>query len=91
MIYTVLVITSFFIWAFSVQEPDGTLDVFTYKEIVISYILLIFIAVIVVMISFSASKEESSKISKKAILSGLAVAFAFLILRVLMSIYGSFS
>ncbi|OCA86065.1 hypothetical protein A8F94_14590 [Bacillus sp. FJAT-27225] len=87
VIYVVLVIASFFIWAFSVQEPDGTLDVMKYIDILLLYIILGFFGVILAGISFAALKEETAKIGKRTIISGLFIGFTFLVWRTLMNFY----
>jgi hypothetical protein len=86
-IYVVLVIGGFFTWAFSVRQPDGTIDILKYMDIVLIFLGLIFIGVILAGISLAAVNEKSSKIGKKTIISGLAIALVFLVWRVMMGIF----
>ena len=86
-IYLLLVIGGFFIWAYTVQEPNGTLDIFKYKTIVITFLVLALVGGILAAIDFAAVGEKTSKISKRAILAGLTIGLGFLIWRILMSFY----
>lgn len=80
-------IVVFFIWAYSVQGPDGTLDIFKYKKIVITFMVLVSIGGILSAIEFAGIGEKSSKVSKKSVIIGLTIGISFLIWRVLMSFY----
>lgn len=80
-------IVIFFIWAFTVQEPDGTLDIFKYKKIVITFIVLVFMGGIFSAIEFAGIGEKSSKVRKKSVIVGLTMGISFLVWRLLMGIF----
>ena len=60
-IYLLLVIGGFFIWAYTVQEPNSTLDIFKYKTIVITFLVLAVVGGILAAIDFAAVGEKHPK------------------------------
>jgi hypothetical protein len=87
-IYTIVVLGGFFIWAFSVQDSDGTLSLTEHGTTFKVFVALAILGVIMTGINFAGGVEKSStKITRRTIMAGLTIGFGFLVWRILISIF----
>jgi hypothetical protein len=85
-IYTGLVIVGFFIYGYSIQE-DGMIDPKEHSTGIFIFIVLGVIALILAGIDAAGVRDNSKRVSRKAIYAGLSIAVFFLMWRILLSIY----
>jgi hypothetical protein len=72
----------FLFWAFFIAESqNGSIPVKGNEPIIYTFLTLCVLGMITIGITISADKEEGNKVSKKAVLSGLAIAVVFFLWR----------
>lgn len=72
----------FLFWAFFIAESqNGSIPVKGNEPIIYTFLTLCVLGMITIGITISADKEEGNKVSKKAALSGLAIAVVFFLWR----------
>ena len=75
------------VWAFFIADTyNGVIPVKGNEPILYTFLALALLGMITIGISISASNEEGKKVSKKAVLSGLAIAFFFFIWRLAVTL-----
>jgi hypothetical protein len=75
------------IWTFFIADShNGVIPVKGNEPILYTFLSLALLGMITIGISISASNEEGKKVSKKAILSGLTIAFFFFIWRLAVTL-----
>lgn len=83
---TVLVtIPAFFIWAYFAKDENGKVQLEGNELIAYIFLALSLLAVTTGSIALRATNENSKKVSKKTIISGLAVAVIFVLWRLSLS------
>lgn len=72
----------FLFWAFFIAESqNGSIPVKGNEPIIYTFLTLCVLGMITIGIAISADKEEGDKVSKKAVISGLAIAVVFFLWR----------
>ncbi|WP_210367645.1 hypothetical protein [Bacillus sp. REN3] len=86
-VYNTIVVGSFFIWGYSVQEEEGLIVPSEHELLLVIFIFFMFIGLILAGMNLSSIKEKGEKVSRKMVLTGLCIALLFLIWRIMMSIF----
>ncbi|MBT2680687.1 hypothetical protein J7E38_16880 [Bacillus sp. ISL-35] len=72
-IYSILVFGSFCIWGYLVEKEEGVIDPTKHEMPLILFIGLMLIAVVLAGVDFTSVKEKGSKITRKAVLTGIVM------------------
>lgn len=86
IVTVVIAVGGAIIWVFSAQNEHGVVTLEGNESIVISFLALGILGLITTAISLTAAKEEGSKVSKKAIYSGLSLAIIFFLWRLVVAL-----
>lgn len=85
-IYTGLVIVGFFIYGYSIQENE-MIDPKGHSTGILIFIVLGVIALILASIEAAGVRDNSKRVSRKAVYAGLSIAIFFLLWRIIVSIF----
>jgi hypothetical protein len=78
-LYNILVFSSFFIWGFSVQNEKGLVYPGEHKLLLTIFVTLMFIGMILAGVNLSSVKEKGNSINRKSWITGIVIAFVFII------------
>ena len=77
----------FLTWVFLIADSqNGVIPVKGNEPILYTFLVIALLAMVTIGISMSADKEEGDKVSKKAVLSGLAIAVCFFLWRLTVAL-----
>ncbi len=77
----------FLVWAFLIAEnKNGIIPLEGNETIAYTFLTLCLIGMVTTGISISADKEKGNKVSKKAVISGLAIAVSFFLWRLAVAL-----
>ncbi|WP_079504965.1 hypothetical protein [Mesobacillus jeotgali] len=85
-IYNILVFGSFFIWGFSVQSEEGLVYPAEHKFLLTIFLILMFIGMVLAGVNLSSVKEKGDAITRKTWITGIIMAFIFIIFKVVSSV-----
>ena len=87
VIFLIVGVGGFVVWAFLIADSqNGVIPLEGNEPIAYTFLVICLMGMVTVGISISADKEEGNKVSKKAVISGIAIAAAFFLWRLAVAL-----
>lgn len=87
VIFLIVGVGGFVVWAFLIADSqNGVIPLEGNEPIAYTFLVICLMGMVTVGISISADKEEGNKVSKKAVISGIAIAATFFLWRLAVAL-----